>query len=287
MANENKDILRYENTEALLPGMLRNKMIGFETNNDQRMVRKDVSGNLLHWTPDENYDIGASGVDYDSVQYPNVQAALDYLLYEAPVITSFTHDAIAEDKGSTVTGLQFTWAISDTQDNLTALYLVGSGMSGAGVTGVLGVDDTSYHLTGIELTSDTPYTLYLDTELEVSADSDTEYVRFKLNKYYGTSSNGEGAITEADIEGAGTAVLSTDAASSRTLSSVTITGGGDYVIYAYPSAWGTINLTVNGFASTWDTGLVSVSNADGNTENYRYYVSPYTIVGDVTLVASA
>lgn len=76
------DVLTLEGSPTGVYTAMRNRQIGFETSGDKRMLRKDNSGNLNHWTPDEEFSVGATGVAYSIPMSPtiaDVGAALDQL----------------------------------------------------------------------------------------------------------------------------------------------------------------------------------------------------------------
>jgi hypothetical protein len=275
MANEFKDVLRVEVGAGYtgLQTILRNKQTGYENDGTYRQGRKLADGDMIYWTPDGH--IGATGIQYTNDAYPsvgNVEEALDLLMYTAPTITSFTNDAGTVYKGSTVTGFDAAWTISGT---ILSQTLTGKSPD---------PEDRDATYSGLSLTTTTTYTLTITDDISDPVDTATTTIYFRLRKYYGTSASG--TPNEAAIE-AGTATASIDTASSRALSSTSIAGGGNYPFYSYPAAWGDVSLTVNGFASTWNKTTVSVTSAEGNTENYYVYTSPNQVVGSITLAATA
>lgn len=193
--------------------------------------------------------------------------------YQPPDIATYTNTAATNYAGQTVTGLTTNWT------------LTGSPITGQTHTDVSpdpDIADRSHVFTGLSLTTDKTYKLRITDG--VTPDSAYTYVRFYISTFYGTSVNA--APTESDIE-AGTATSETQSAVNRALSSTAITGGGNYVFYAYPASWGNVQLYVNGFATTWIKTTVSVTNAYGDTRNYYVYTSPTTIVGSIYLSAVA
>ena len=68
-------------------------------------------------------------------------------------------------------------------------------------------------------------------------------------------------------------------ASSRAANYNGINANGQYLVFAWPSSFGTPNFTVNGLANTSFTKLgngVSVTNMNGYTETYDVWVSNNT-----------
>jgi len=57
MANENKDVIRHEDTAANLLASTRPGQLGFETDGNHRMIRPELAtGSGYHFTPDEKFD---------------------------------------------------------------------------------------------------------------------------------------------------------------------------------------------------------------------------------------
>lgn len=369
MANEYKDVVRVESTEAGLTGILRNGQLGFATDGEKRMTYKFADGTVRHWVSDEqahefdlyadnvyhldevttkiNFDTGvinldvtgervlrgdyqagdtgaslsidaeylkingtritretgsagemlycgedgiaswtgisaissiaAEAVTYTNAGQPeitNVQQALDEL-FHTTLSVSLVIDTADVDKGSTVDviDMHWTWNNSPTGLNITSIASQG---------GAIDVGYTAWQYTGLGLTSDQAFSMIMNDGYETGVANDT--FRFKLYKYWGQSANA--SPTEAIIEAAssGGSTFSTDSSSSKAKSEFSQAGGGNYVYYAYPSAWGALStVKVNGFGSTWNLTTVSVTNGVGNTENYNCYTSPYPISGTVTL----
>jgi hypothetical protein len=219
--------------------------------------------------------VSAAQVTYTHTAHPSftsVQDALDNLFYVAATISAFTNNAGTVYKGSTVTGFIASWTIVGT---ITAQTLTGKTPA---------LSDRTATYSGLTLTVDTTYTLTIDDAVSSPVDTETTTIYFRLRKYYGSSVSS--TPNEAAIE-AGSVTASINTAASRALGSTSITGGGNYPFYAYPASWGSVSLTVNGFASVWNETTVSVTSAEGNTENYKVYTSPNQVVGAILLIATA
>ena len=273
MADILADILRVEDTPAGLTSILRNKQVGFENATSYRMAHKRAKGELNYWTPD-GYQT-ASGILYTNTSYPayeTIQDALDGILYVAATISAFTNNAGTVYKGTTVTGFTVDWTIAGT---ITAQTLTGKTPA---------LSDRTATYSGLTLTADTTYTLTIDDAVSSPVDTETTTIYFRLRKYCGTSVSG--TPNEAAVE-AGSATASINTAASRALGSTSITGGGNYPYYAYPASWGSVTLNVNGFATVWNETTVSITSAEGNTENYKVYTSPNQVVGSISLIATA
>lgn len=282
MANYFYDVLRVEAdaTGVLgLPTILRMQQLGLEADGNRRLAYKDSSGVMWYWTPDTEQDIYAYNVIYNNSDYniSDVQQALDYLLRQPLEIVSMTNDAINSNKGQTINTVTVSWGLTGTVGIIEL-------NNAANQPGELDTTDVSYEYTGLGYGPTGAYSFTLSASNDWETVQETTTMYFKLNKYYGTSASA--TPNEGQIE-AGTATLSIDTATSKTLSTVNITGGGNYIYYAYPAAWGALtNLYVNGFLSGWNITTVAVTNGYSNTENYIVYTSPNTIVGGITLAGN-
>lgn len=191
--------------------------------------------------------------------------------YQPPEIVSYTNNQATHYAGETVTDVTTSWTLS------------GSAITSQTHTDYTpALSDRSHAFTGLSLTVDKTYKLWITDG--ITPDSAYTYVRFYIATFYGTSANS--APTESDIE-AGTTTWETQSSGNRAQSSVNITGGSNYIFYAYPSSWGDINLYINGFLSNWNITTVSVTNAYGDTRDYYVFTSPTTIVAIVALSAVA
>lgn len=68
MANELKDVLRVHTGESGLPGLLRIKENGFESDELNILAAKYQGGTVRYWTPD-----GATGINATSVAPPETK----------------------------------------------------------------------------------------------------------------------------------------------------------------------------------------------------------------------
>lgn len=282
MANYDYDVLRVEGattgTGSLL-SVLRSKQSGFENDGLRRMVHKDASGNPLYWTPDGS----ATGVEAYDVYYENTTinvtnagSALDYLTQIPLAINTFTISG-STYKGATVNTATASFGATG---SISTFNL----QNPAGLPGDISPALTSYAYTGLGMGPTGVYMFSLDVASPWKTVSAYAYIYFMLMRYYGTSASA--TPDETAIE-AGTAAACADAAASRVIGSTSIAGGGNYIYYSYPAAWGALStILVNGFGSTWNQTTVSVTNGSGNTENYYCYTSPFVIAGTITLSAS-
>ncbi len=101
--------------------------------------------------------------------------------------------------------------------------------------------------------------------------------------YYGVSSNASGN-SEAFIE----ALASNQLQSSRNATLSVNAGSGEYIYYAYPASFGAATFTVGGFEGGFDliSATISVTNANGVTQDYRIYRSTNPSLGSTTVVVT-
>lgn len=302
MANELKDVLRVEGSETGIYTSIRERQNGYtiDGSDPHKIIHKFVGGTYGIWSDDTytlnliNSQIALSQINDENVvvnisyasNLTNQELVNAYLLRPTLSIVSFTQNQGSSlQKGQTTIGatgtnpVVATFGLTGAIDSWWLRDYAGTGLTGIGATGTYNFSYVPY------LTPSGTYAYTLSaTDIASSSVSSTIYVDFKMNKYYGTSAS---ATPNETIIEAGTATLSTDTAASKTLSTVNITGGGNYIYYAYPAAWGALtNLYVNGFLSGWNVTTVSVTNGYSNTENYTVYTSPNQIVGGITLAAN-
>lgn len=119
-----------------------------------------------------------------------------------------------------------------------------------------------------------------------ASSTSTKTANYYNNLFVGISTNiSTDTWTEADIEGLGNAVVSDD--NTRTWAAVTA-GSGERVALAWPSRLATPTFYVGGFEVTFDRVVadVSITNANGYTEDYEIYLSSQDNLG-ATIVVTA
>lgn len=219
--------------------------------------------------------IESEDVLYNNTGYPlldNVKKTLDNILnkiyYVTPVISSFTNNINMVEKGSTINAINLSWSINKP---ITSISL------NQGI-GTLSVSAANHSLTGLNLTTDTTYTLTISdgtTNLNASTS-----VLFRQKRYWGTNANV--TLTNAEV-----LALSSEFSTTRTQSK-TINGNGQYIYFAWPTTFGTPNFKVNGLVNNaWIKDTISFTNASGFVEIYDVYRSQYSqngtgIVVDIT-----
>ena len=163
--------------------------------------------------------IDAADVTYHNVTYPNVEAALDYLLYVNPSITSFTNTVNAVEIGTTVNSTTLNWTLNK---NVTAETL------NQGIGSITPSLRTYTHVD--TYTTDRTYTLTVnDGTNNVSASSG---VYFRYKRYYGT--NASATLNDGQIIS-----LTGELSTSRVQTRNGISPSNEYIYIVYPAAWGT------------------------------------------------
>lgn len=105
---------------------------------------------------------------------------------------------------------------------------------------------------------------------------------FANNRYWGVSTKSSG-FNSGDVTGLAT----NDIADSRANSFSVSPGIGQYIVYAYPTRLGLGSFSSNGFQGGFnDPETVSITNANGFTENYYVYASINSNLGTTNVVVS-
>lgn len=192
---------------------------------------------------------------YDNGEYPTLDSlkdAIDYLLYVAPNITSFTNTVNAVEIGSTVSSTTLNWAINK---DITS-QSINQGIGALAVALRTYGDSSSY-------TTNRTYTLNVGDG--VNTDNSSTSVYFRYRKYYGATD--EATVDDADI----LALASNPLSTSRT-TTFSISPSIQYITIGYPAAWGTATFKVNGLTNTdWTLSVQSHTNASGHAASYNLY----------------
>lgn len=248
--------------------------------------------NIILGNDSPNITVHASDVILEGhTKYPTVQAALDYLLYEAPslssnlVITS-PINGYAEI-GSAVSTVKFAWGVENPA-YVTAQSLVCPSNSHAtigniapGITQITGQnlnvytdDETGTTYNG--LTSNTTWVLTI-TGSNGEQLTSSATLKFAPKYYFGTSAT---LVFTSDqiLQLGGDAFVNEVGGTLMPISMEFNCTGGRYIVFALPSAY-RINaggdITIGGLInSDWDVKQnFKVTNASGYTNNYDVYTS--------------
>ena len=190
--------------------------------------------------------VGDSGIDV--ITLPNGQIQIS--LYTA--ISASIDGGSINEIGSTVSSVGLSWSINKTETSQSLNQGIG--------TLANGVRSYTY---SIPITTNKTFTITVG-DGTTTANASTSVV-FYNRRWWGTSALS--SLTGPQILG-----LASDELSTGRSKSMTLNGNGEYIYYAYPSAWGTATFTVNGLLNTaWTLSIVSHTNASGHTENYNVY----------------
>lgn len=212
--------------------------------------------------------VDASDIPYEpgGITYPTVAAALDALLYVPLQITSFTNDVGTVEIGTTVLGVNLTWAFN--KDVLSQSIDQG--------IGALPVLQRTVNDSGA-WTSNRTYSLSA-TDGTTPVNGNTTII-FSPKRYWGTSANT--SLTDPQIIS-----LNSEFSSSRSQTR-NITAASEYIYFAYPASAGTATFYVNGLLNTaWNLTVISFTNASGFTSNYNLYRSTNLLTGTYQIIVS-
>lgn len=119
----------------------------------------------------------------------------------------------------------------------------------------------------------------LSAEEDGEADSRNATMYWRPRTMYGVDSD-TGPYDEAFVEALATQQLDNNRQSTFTVNA----GAGEYIFYAYPSAYGAATFFVGGFEGGFSlVGTISVTNAFGVTQNYNLYRSDNHSLGSTTV----
>lgn len=205
-----------------------------------------------------SYPLDDALVGHDDTTYDTVKKALDFLLYKAPSIVSFTNNIGIVEIGSTVTDVNLNWVVNKTMGKQTIDNGVGN----------IPVGTVSKALTGLSLNANTTWTLTVTDDKNASATKSTT-LSFQNKRYFGTSAST--ALTNTDIIALG-GEFGTDYKMSKTLDA----SGGKYLYFVVPSSFGLdeSHFKIGGLAnSDWVKTTMQFTNASGYKSNYDIFRS--------------
>jgi len=200
--------------------------------------------------------IPATEVSYDNVTYPTVEAALNHLLFVSLSIEEFTsNEAATHEIGTTVSGVQFSWAYNKAVVSQSINQGVGS------LDPSLRTVTVNFAAPGLT----TSETWTLTASDGTSSSSATTSVNFLPQVYWGVSPNTE--LTNAEVLALGSSAFASSIGRSIAYNAT----GGNYPFYAYPSNFGDpTSVVVGGLVmSAYTITVQSVTNASGYTQSYN------------------
>lgn len=192
-------------------------------------------------------------------------------------ITSFAHANTLYEVGTVLANPAFTAAHSQTPDTLL-------------LTNNQNVESKDVHATPTSFTSSQSYTFatpsysvtWTLTGTKITSDVATRTASAAQKSFWGISTTP--ANTEAFVEALASSALDTDAARSFTVNATST----NKIYFAHPTRYGTPTFTVGGFEGgfTLRSSTISVTNAQGYTENYSLWESDVAGLGSTTVVVS-
>lgn len=196
--------------------------------------------------------VNAVNVIYDNPTYPNVDAALDALLYVATDITGISGGSNNEI-GQTVNNVNLAWSINKA---------ITSQSFNQGI-GAINPALRALNLTGQAITSNRTYTLTASDGQ--TTDNASTSVSFFNKRYWGVSA-------DTDLDDAEIIALSSELASARQQTRVFDCTGGRYFYFAFPASFGTPTFKVGGLSFTDMVNVTrSFTNASGFASSYQIW----------------
>jgi hypothetical protein len=205
----------------------------------------------------------AANVSYTG-SYPTVQAALDALLYVPPVVSSVSLSVSSVEDGSTVNDFVLSWSLNKQMESVVVSPTPGS----------LPPTTTSYSFTGAGITSNTTFTVTAGDGSRTSSASAS--MSFRNKRWWGLSA--DPGASQSLVQ-----ALSGELASSRSQSRTFAASGGQYIYFAWPTAFGEPAFIVGGLTNTaWvRTEIPAYTNQSGKVVPYTVYRSQYPQNGTV------
>lgn len=219
----------------------------------------------------------------DSTLQAVVDALNDKVNYVKIAISSLTNDVGAVERGTKVRTVNISWKLSGSDP-------VKATLNGTDLTAdelKAGKKTFSYPApaaggTDPALTVDTKYTLYVKDDHDGDATSST-IVDFKDKKYWGVGAVEPDAIDSAFLLGLASNALA-DGYNGNIQANP---GAGEYIYFAFPTAWGTPKFSIGGFEGGFGkVKTLDFTNASGYTTSYDVYQSATANLGDTTVSVS-
>jgi len=209
-------------------------------------------------------------VTHPNSTYDTVKKALDYLLYSAPLISSFTNNVNIAEIGSTVANVNLNWAVNKTMVSQS----INNGV------GAIDVGVTTKQLTALNITTATSWALTVTDDVNATAVKTTS-IAFQNKRYWGTSAND--VLTNAQI-----LALGSEFATSSVTTKALDASGGKYLYFAVPTSFAldVSKFKIGGLSnSDWVKTTISFTNASGYTSSYDVFRSGNLQTGSDIAVA--
>jgi hypothetical protein len=213
----------------------------------------------------------------------SVQQAFQQLYQQSqPPVVTFTGGTTFEltSAGTGTASLPYTYAKQTGSNDFVSLQFTSSAGGSSTIGATPGGGSGTYSASFPSNTS-TTFTFRANTTDKFATASTT--VSYSAKRYWGRSAGVTPTTTEILASAGGGNALS----GSKAGSFVIIASGTNYPFFAYPSSLGTLTSIkdANGLEaiSSYNTGTLSLTNASGYTQTYRYYVAQNATAGNTTM----
>ena len=246
------------------------KKIEYDDLSDDLKERIDQGG-----VDPETLILKSDNITYTKAGFLTVTEAINSLIYEYSNLLSedikrFDITPAIAELGSTVNSVTFNYQITNIQDHGISMAEINDGV------GIVPLEETSYELTGLDITEDKEYKLTVFNDVNCRGEAFAS-VKFDRKMYYGINSNI--SLTAIDILHLSNNEFLEDDDDTMFEKNIEFTNGNGYLYIAVPSSLGiTINdLFVNNFKdSNWYTTEINFTNVSGHSEMNTVFRSGYT-----------
>lgn len=208
----------------------------------------------------------AKDTSYGNYGFENVADALDSLLYEPIVISSFNNNVGTKELGVIVSSVAFTWNTNKTPVSIT--------LDGSSIEPSL----KTTTLTDLNVTSNKSWTLRVVDEKGTAVTKSTS-VSFLNGVYYGI-----GSVSASDVDSVFILGLTKSLQGGKAKDFSANPGSGQYIYYALPTRYGIPSFYVGGFEGGFDKfTTLNFTNASGYQENYTVYRSTNANLGSTAV----
>jgi len=199
----------------------------------------------------------------------------DSYIVPAFAISSFSAVASVVEVGASVVQPDFTAAYNRTPDTATLDDDEGSTQKDVISTPTSFFSDETFQKTA----NNDAVQFTLNADEAGDADSSNANISWQPRTYWGVGV--DGLSTEADIE-----ALANNALDNNRQRTFSVTAGaGEHIYYSYPESYGAGTFFVGGFEGGFElvSDSISVTNAEGVTQDYRLYKSTNPNLGTTTV----
>ena len=206
-----------------------------------------------------------------------------YSRSQPPVVT-FTPGTTTLELTSASTGtanLNYTYSKQTGTNDFTSLQFTSSAGSSSTIGGTAGGGSGTYSAS-FPTNTTTTFTFRANTTDKFATATAT--INYSARRYFGRASSTAPTTTEILASNGGGSALS----GSKAGTFVITASGTNYPFFAYPSSLGTLTSIkdANGLEAitSYNTGTVSLTNGQGFTQTYRYYIAQNATAGNTTMV---